>query len=290
MDKSVPWPLPVDLASLAVRGAAGAAPVPAGDNSPGVLCCLQPFFNPGDRPARDILYDMPAARRFAGLSCGRPMPDETTMFNFRRPPELHVLGEAIFNAIGRHLESKGFRLSKGRMVDATIVAAPSLTKNKERARDPEMHSTQKGRRQCFGMKLRIGVEGDGADAQPGQDVGEQVVRRDGGGASARRRGAGIGQCRLPGGRQAPGKEGLHIDWKIARGRGKRKMPGKGGPEEAEERRKASVRARVEHPFRWLKRCFKCSKVRCRGLYRNRQRMAALLGVTNLIMAGRHAAA
>jgi len=73
------------------------------------------------------------------------MPDETTMFNFRRLPELHVFGEATFNAIGRHLESKGVRLSIGTMIDAMIVAAPSLTKNKERARDPEMHSTQKGR-------------------------------------------------------------------------------------------------------------------------------------------------
>jgi len=73
-------------------------------------------------------------------------------------------------------------------------------------------------------------------------------------------------------------------------RSKRKMPGKDGPEEAEERREASVRARVEHPVWWLKRCFKCSGIRCRVLYKNRQRMAVLLGVTNLIMAGRHAAA
>jgi len=87
------------------------------------------------------------------------MPDETTIPDFRRLPGRHVLGEAIFNAIGRHLESNGFRLSKGRMVDAMIVAAPSFTKNEDRARDPEMHSTQKGRRQCFGMKFHIGVDG-----------------------------------------------------------------------------------------------------------------------------------
>jgi len=119
---------------------------------------LQLFFNLGDRPARDILYDMPAAQRSVGLSCGRPMPDSTTMPDFRRLPELHVLGEAIFKVIGGHLESKGFRLSKDTTVAATIVAAPSSTKNKERARDPDMHSTQKGRRQCFGMKLHIGVD------------------------------------------------------------------------------------------------------------------------------------
>jgi len=88
---------------------------------------------------------MPAARRFAGLSCGRPMPDSTTMPDFRRLPELHVLGEAIFRAISRHLESNGVRLSRGTTVDATIVAAPSSTKDKGRSRDPGMHSTQKGR-------------------------------------------------------------------------------------------------------------------------------------------------
>jgi len=99
---------------------------------------------------------MPAVRRFAGLSYGRPMPNEATMPDFRRLPELHALGEAIFNAIGRHLESQGFRLSRGTTVDATIIAAPSSTKNKDRKRDPEMHSTQKGRRQCFGMKRHIG--------------------------------------------------------------------------------------------------------------------------------------
>jgi len=118
--------------------------------------CLQLFFNLGDRAAQDILYDMAAAQHFAGLSYGRPMPDETTILNFRRLLERHVLGEAIFNAIGRHLESNGFRLSKGTTVDATIVAAPSSTKNKERARDPEMHPARKGLQAYFGVKLHMG--------------------------------------------------------------------------------------------------------------------------------------
>jgi len=234
---------------------------------------------------------MPAARRFAGLFCGRPMPDSTTMPDFRRLPELHVLGEAIFRAISRHLESKGFRLSRGRTVDATIVAAPSPTKDKDRARDPEMHPARKGRRQCFGMKLRIGVDEEtglthSPDRTPANksDVGMAGALPRGG----EERGSGDAGCRGAGKR--PENEGLQIDWKIAMGRGKRKTPGKDGPEEAGERRKASVRAGGEHPFRWLKRCFKCSKVRYRELHRNRRRMAALPGVTNLTMAGRHAAA
>jgi len=135
-----------------------------------------------------------------------------------------------------------------------------------------------------------GGRGDGADAQPGQDAGEQVGRRDGGGLPPGGEERVSGDAGYQGAGNRPENEGLQIDWKIAMRRGQRKMPGKDGPEEAEERRKASVRARGEHPFRWLKRCFKCSKVRCRGLYKNRQRMAMLLGVTNLIMVGRHAAA
>jgi len=234
---------------------------------------------------------MPAARRFAGLSCGRPMPDETTMPDFRRLPELHVLGEAIFNAIGRHLESKGFRLSRGTTVDATVVAAPSSTKGKGRARDPERHSTQKGRQLHFGMKLRIGTDEKtglthSLDRTPANksDVGMAGALPRGG----EERVSGDAGCRGAGNR--PENEGLKIDWKIAMRRSKRKMPGKDGPEEAEERRKASVRAGVGHPFRWVKRCFKCSKVRYRELHKNRWRMAVLSGVTNLTMAGRHAAA
>jgi len=99
-----------------------------------------------------------------------------------------------------------------------------------------------------------------------------------------------GDAGYPGAGKRPENEGRQIDWKIAMRRGKRNAPGKGGPEEAEGRRKASVRARVEHPFRWLKHCFKYSKVRYRGLYKNRQRMAARPDVANLTMAGRHAAA
>jgi len=154
MDKLVPWALLVDL--VKPHCPKGRPPYPL--ETILRVHCPQLFFHLGDRPAQNILYDMPVARRFAGLSCGRPMPDETTMFNFRRLLELHVLGEAIFNAISRHLESKGFRLSKGTMVDVTIVAAPNSTKNNERARDPEMHPTRKGRQAHFGMKLHIGVD------------------------------------------------------------------------------------------------------------------------------------
>jgi len=109
------------------------------------------LFNLGDRGCRDILYDMPATRRFADLSYGRPMPDETTMPDFRRLSECPAFGEAIFKAINEHLGSHGFKLSKSVIVNATIVGAPSQTESKEQARDPETHSTKKGCRWHFGM-------------------------------------------------------------------------------------------------------------------------------------------
>jgi len=136
MDKLVPWALLVDLVKPHYPdGRRERPPYPL--ETILRVHCLQLFLNLDDRGAQDILYDMPAARRFAGLSYGRPMPDETTILNFRRLLELHVLDEAIFNVIGKHLESKGFRLSRGKMVDPTIVAAPSSAKNKERALDAE---------------------------------------------------------------------------------------------------------------------------------------------------------
>jgi len=290
MDKSVPGALLIDLARPhCPKGRRGRPPYPLKT----ILRrrCPQLFLDLGDRAAQCILYDMPTARRFAGLSYGRPTPAETTIPDFRRLPERHVLGEAMFKTMSGCLESHGFRLSAGMIVDAMIVGAPSSTKNKDRARDPEMHSTKKGRQRHLGMTLRIGADEEtglthSLDTMPANrsDVGMAGALLHGGEERV------SGDAGYQGAGNRPENEGRQIDWKIAIRRGKRKMPGKDGPEEDEVRRKASVCARIEHPFRWLKRCFKCSKVRNRGLYKNRQRMAVLLGVTNLIMAGRHAAA
>jgi len=211
---------------------------------------------------------MSAARRFAGLSYGRAMPDETTIPDVHRLLDRHVLGEAIFNAIGKHLESKGFRLSNGTMVDVTIVAAPSLTKNKERARDPEMHQARKGLQAYFGMKLHIGLDEEAGLTHSLETTPANKSDVEMAGALPRGGEERVsGDAGYQGAGNRPESEVRHIDWKIAMRRSKRKMLDKDGPEEAEERRKASVRARVEAPFWWLKHCFKYSKVRYRGCTR-----------------------
>ena len=106
----------------------------------------------------DMLYEIESVRRFAGVRLSGPLPDETTILNFRHLLDTHDLGEGLFEEINGHLESRGLRLQEGTIVDASIIEAPSSTKNRAGARDPEMHQVKKGNEWHFGMKLHIGVD------------------------------------------------------------------------------------------------------------------------------------
>ena len=121
--------------------------------------CLQLWFDLSDPAVEEALYDSRAMRSFAGIDLGRePVPDETTVMRFRHLLEEHKLGSKIFEEVGRVLQRRGLRLSKGTIVDATIIAAPSSTKNADGERDPEMHQTKKGQQWYFGMKMHVGVD------------------------------------------------------------------------------------------------------------------------------------
>ena len=120
---------------------------------------LQNWYALSDPMAEETLYDSEAMRRFAGIELGDDrIPDETTILNFRHLLERHGLTEAIFAEVNAHLADKGITLRSGTLVDATIIDAPSSTKNKAKARDPEMSSTKKGNDWYFGMKAHIGVD------------------------------------------------------------------------------------------------------------------------------------
>lgn len=122
---------------------------------------LQNWYALSDPMAEETLYDSEAMRRFAGIELGDDrIPDETTILNFRHLLERHGLTEAIFAEVNGHLADKGITLRSGTLVDATIIDAPSSTKNKARARDPEMSSTKKGNAWYFGMKAHVGVDVD----------------------------------------------------------------------------------------------------------------------------------
>ena len=122
--------------------------------------CVQLFYNLSDPGMEDLLYEVESVRRFAGLRLSGPLPDETMILNFRHLLERHGLGEALFEEINAHLASQGHRLKTGTIVDASLIDAPSLTKNKAGSRDPEMRQTKKGNQWYFGMKAHIGVDSE----------------------------------------------------------------------------------------------------------------------------------
>ena len=122
--------------------------------------CVQLFYNLSDPGMEDLLYEAESVRRFAGLSLAEALPDETTILNFRHLLERHELGKGLLDEINAHLESQGLRLREGTIVDASIIEAPSSTKNRAGERDPEMHQTKKGNQWHFGMKAHIGVDSE----------------------------------------------------------------------------------------------------------------------------------
>ena len=247
--------------------------------------CVQLFYNLSDPGMEDILYEVESVRRFVGLRLSGPLPDETTILNFRHLLEKHKLGKRLFRDINRHLESRGLRLRGGSIVDASIIAAPSSTKNRTGERDPEMHQTKKGNEWHFGMKLHIG-----ADSETGvvhsmattpanvNDVTEAHRLLHGGEKQV------WGDAGYLGVDKRPEIRGLDVEWQVAMRPGQRRKLEPGSAEALAEKRKASIRAKVEHPFLYVKRRFGYSKVRYRGLYKNTQRLALLLGMSNLMTA------
>ena len=253
--------------------------------------CVQLFYNLSDPGMEDMLYEIESVRRFAGLRLTGPLPDETTILNFRHLLERHGLGRGLFEEINAHLAERGYRVRAGTIVDASIIAAPSSTKNREGARDPEMHQTRKGNEWHFGMKAHIGVDAEtglvhGVRATPANthDLREAVALLHGGEeevwADAGYRG--IEKWVDTGGRP--------VQWHVAMRPGRRRLLEQGGARWLRERDKASVRAKVEHPFLYVKRRFGYRKVRYRGLAKNMERIALLLGFANLLVAGRYSTA
>ena len=254
--------------------------------------CVQLFYNLSDPAMEDALYDSVAVQRFVGLTARDPRPDETTIcLNFRHLLERHHLGEGLLAAITQHLAAQGLRLREGTIVDATILDAPASTKNRAQARDPEMHQVKKGNQWYFGMKAHIGVDAAtglvhslATTAANVADItqvprllhgAETQVWGDAGYAGVARR---------------PEHRGRRVDWQVALRPGQRRRLAPGSAAAQAERRKASIRAKVEHPFLYVKRHFGYAQVRYRGLAKNRTRLCLLFGFANLLLAARAAPA
>ena len=284
MDGLIPWQLLEDrIRPFYPKAGRGRHPYPL----PVMLRvhCVQLCYNLSDPGMEDLLYESEPVRRFAGLRLSEPIPDESTILHFRHLLERHNLGPAMLEEINAHLESQGLKLRQGTIVDATIIEAPSSTKNRAGERDPEMHQTKKGNQWHFGMKAHIGVDSEtgivhsmSVTAANAHDVteahnllhGEEMVVW----GDAGYQGVGKREENL----------GLEVEWRVAMRPGRRRKLEPDSEEALAEKAKASVRAKVEHPFLRLKRLFGYAKVRYRGLLKNAERLALLFGLGNLLTA------
>jgi len=229
---------------------------------------------------------MESMRRFVGIDLGNePVPDETTICKFRHLLEAHNLGERIFREVNAHLESRGMRLSEGTIVDATIINAPSSTKNREKKRDPDMHSTKKGNQFYFGMKIHVGVDRDTklvhslvttpANVHDSNTVGELL---HGGESGVWGDSAYMGKTEEINGKAPNAADNTH-----RRSTRNRKLT----EEETERNRMLSrTRARVEHVFGVAKNIFGYRKVRYKGLVKNTNFIHVLFALSNLYMVRR----
>ena len=251
---------------------------------------MQQWFTLSDPAMEEALHDVPLFREFANLSWDGRLPDESTILRFRHLLERHKLAEQILGTVNDLLQAKGLLLKAGTVVDATLIAAPSSTKNATGERDPEMHQTKKGNQWYFGMKAHIGVDADSGlvhtvrgtaanvnDVVEGNSLlhgNETVVFADAGYQGADKR---------------PDAQ-ADTSWHVAMKPGKRRALDKSTPLgeviDQIEKLKASVRARVEHPFRVVKRQFGHTKVRYRGLKKNTAQLITLFALSNLWMVRR----
>jgi IS5 family transposase len=247
---------------------------------------LQHWFNLADEAMEEALYDSAALRAFVGIDLGRePVPDATSLLRFRDLLEKHRLGEAIFAEVGRLLQAKGLKLSGGTIVDATLIAAPSSTKNAEQRRDPEMKQTRKGKQWHFGMKVHVG-----ADAKTGVVHAAVVTAanvHDKHPVPDLLHGQ---ETRVYGDRGYQGCTDLIKEAapnaKDFTNRRVRQPWGEDEVARAKNRTKNRTRARVEHVFHVLKRQFGFVKVRYRGLAKNANRVFTALALVNLVMTQR----
>lgn len=250
------------------------------------LHCLQPWFTLSDPAVEEALYDSRALRQFVGIDLGRePVPDETTIWKFRHLLEAHQLGEQLFARIGEYLAKQGLQVSRGTSVDATIISAPSSTKNRTKERDPEMHQTKKGNQWYVGMKAHIGVDSrtkrihsvaataaNGHDRQVLPDLLHGQETRVGGDSAY------SGQRDVIQ-HHAPDAKSF-IQTKAHRHRPLSET------ERARNRTKSKVRAKVEHAFLVIKRIFGWANVRDRGLAKNAHWLFISCGLANLYVARR----
>ena len=282
MEQVVPWKR-LEAVVRSVYPDLGNGRPPIGLSKMVRIYCMQQWFQLSDPGMEDALYDMESMRRFAGIELGTdPVPDETTICRFRHLLEVHDLTSKLFSEVRTYLEQHGLLMREGTIVDATLIAAPSSTKNRERKRDPEMSQTKKGNQWHFGMKAHIGTDTKKGvvhsvvcttakvhDSQEFEELlhgDEQSIYGDKAYASKIHK-------------QHFESEG--VEWNVSR----KGAPGK--PLSKKDRKwnqqKSKVRAKGEHPFGVIKHLWGYSKTRYRGIAKNAAQLFSLFALANLYL-------
>jgi IS5 family transposase len=282
MDRVVPWSALCKLIEPHYPKAGNGRP-PVGLERMLRLYFLQQWFNLSDPAVEEALYESISMRDFVGIDLGlEPVPDETTVCKFRHLLERHELGRRLFEEVGRHLQAQGMKVAGGTIVDATLIAAPSSTKNASGERDPEMRQTKKGNQWHFGMKGHIGVDSKTKlihsavvtpanvhDSQPLPHLLHGAEKRLWGDSAYIGQKAAINKV-APNARDFTNRRGTR-NHALTQG------------ERLTNQRKSSVRAKVEHAFGIIKRIFGFSKVRYRGMMKNANRFFVTCALANLFM-------
>lgn len=286
MDQVVPWSALVEcIAPYYPEGKTGRPPFSL--QTMLRVHFLQQWFTLSDPAMEEAFFDTPLYRDFAGLDEYTRLPDETTILRFRHRLEKYKLAAKILETVNEILTHRGLLLKAGTVVDATLIAAPSSTKNKDHQRDPEMHSSKKGEQMYFGMKAHIGADAESGlvhtvrgtsghvhDIIEGNSLlhGEETVA--------------FGDAGYQGIQKRPDAK-PEVTWHIAMRPGKRRALNKDNTADMmldhAEKLKAGIRAKVEHPFRVIKRQFGYVKVRYRGLKKNTAQLVTLFALSNVWM-------
>ena len=286
MQRVVPWKELLALVDPVYPKQAGAGRPPIELDKMLRIYFLQQWYDLSDPAVEEALYDSASMRRFVGVDLGcEAAPDESTVCKFRHLLEEHHLGDKMFAAVNAHLKDSGMKLSRGTIVDATIISAPSSTKNQDKARDSQMHQTKKGNQWYFGMKAHIGM-----------DTKTKLIHSVAASAANVHDSVALPELlhgeetRVYGDKVYVGQgEAIKAKAPHAKDFTQRKARRNQTLTDAQERAnhsKSKVRSKVEHAFLVIKRIFKFAKVRYRGLHKNAHRLFVLCALTNLFMARR----
>lgn len=283
MEQIVPWTQLCEVVEPHYPKGQGGRP-PVGLERMLRMHFVQHWFNLADEACEEALLDSTALRRFVGIDLGRErVPDGTTLLKFRRLLERNKLGEQLFAKVGEVLQGRGLKVGTGTIVDATIIGAPSSTKNADKARDPEMHQTRKGQQWHFGMKLHIGVDSQTGLAHSAVVTAANVHDKHPlpallHGAERRVYGdsAYASQKELIASKAPHAKD-------FTNQRVRRRSGEVDDARRSKNRNKSKIRARVEHVFAVVKRLWGFVKVRYRGLAKNATRAFTALALSNIYM-------